>query len=62
MTFTLTCISSDLEFWLVNNTSICENSELKVFQKTFFFFVKYVGNWPNDLLTTNVYQALESCW
>ena len=43
--FILSCISSDLEFWSVNETSIHENSELKVFKK-----IKFLGeisnNWP----------------
>ena len=47
--FILSSISSCLEFWLVNHTSIYENSELNVFKN-----VKFVGeissNWQNDLL------------
>ena len=56
----LSSISSGLEFWSVNHTSIYENSESKVFKG-----IKLLGeiyNWPNDLLGTNVYKTLESCW
>ena len=58
--FVLSFISSSLEFWSANHTSIYENSELKVFKN-----VKVLGeisnNWPNHLLETNVYKTLESC-
>ena len=54
-------ISSGLEFWSVNNTSVYENSELKVF-KNIKFFGEVFSNWPNDLLGTKVYKTLESCW
>ena len=37
--FTLYSISSDLEFWLVNQTSICKYSESKVSKNS--FWVKY---------------------
>ena len=57
----LSSISSGLEFWSVNHNSIYENSELKVFNN-----IKCLGeifnNWPNYLLGTNAYKALESCW
>ena len=33
--FTLSSISSGLELWLVNQTSICEYSESKVSKNTF---------------------------
>ena len=33
VTFILSSISSDLEFWSVNHTLIYENSDLKVFKK-----------------------------
>ena len=59
--FILTSISSDLEFLLVNHTSIYENSELKVF-KYINFLDEIPNNWPNDLLGTNVQKTLESCW
>ena len=57
----LSSIPSGLQFWSVNPTSIYENSELKTFKN-----IKLLGeisnNWPNDLLQTNVYKALEFCW
>ena len=38
-----------------------ENSKLNVFTN-----IKFLGeisnNWPYDLLGTNVYKTLESCW
>ena len=56
--FILWFISSGLELWSANYTSIYENSELKVFKNT-----KFLGNnWPNDLLVINVYVTLEYCW
>ena len=59
--FILSSVSSSLEFWSVNYTSICENSELKVF-KNVRFFGEISSNWPNDLLERNVYKTLKSCW
>ena len=59
--FLLSSISSSLEFWSVNYTSIKENSELKVF-KNIIFFGEISNNWPNNLLGTNVYKILESYW
>ena len=38
-----------------------ENSEQQVF-KNIKFFGEISDNWPNDLLGTNVYKTLESCW
>ena len=58
--FILSYISSGLEFWSVNHTSIYENSELKVF-KNIKFLGKNLNNPPNDLLRTNVYKILELC-
>ena len=58
--FLLSSISSSLEFWSVNYTSIKENSELKVFKNIFFGEIS--NNWPNNLLGTNVYKILESYW
>ena len=34
--YSLSSISSGLEFWSANHTSIYENSELKVFKKIFW--------------------------
>ena len=51
--FILCYLSSGLEVWSVNHNSIHENFELKVV---------IFNDWPNDLLGTNVYNTLESCW
>ena len=59
--FILSSISRGLEFWSVNQTSIYENSESKVF-KNIKFLSEIINNWPNDLLGTNVYKTLEFCW
>ena len=59
--FILSSISSSLEFWSVNHTSINENSTLNVF-KNITFFGEISGNWPNNLLIINVFKALESYW
>ena len=56
----LSSISSGLEFWLVNDISLHENSELKVFKKL-KIFGEIFSNWPNDLLGTKVYKTLEFC-
>ena len=58
--FILSYISSGLEFWSVNHTSIYENSELKVFKK-FKLLGEIFNNWPNDLWGTNVCKILELC-
>ena len=58
--FILSSISSCLEFWSVNHTSIYENSELKIL-KNITFLGKISSNSPNDLLGINVYKTLESC-
>ena len=42
VTFILSHASISLEFWSVNNTSIYENSELKVFKNIQFLGVKYL--------------------
>ena len=59
--FILSSTSSSLEFWLVNHTSIYENSELNVY-KNIKFLGEISSNWPNYLLETHVYKTLESCW
>ena len=59
--FTLSSISSGLEFWSLNHTPINENSESKIF-KNIKFFGEISNNWPNHLLGTNVYKTLEFCW
>ena len=55
--FALSSVSSGLEFWSVNHTSIYENSEFKVF-KNIKFLGEISNNWPNNLLGTNVYKTL----
>ena len=59
--FILSSISSCLEFWSKNHSSIYENPDLKVFKK-----IKVMGEisnyWLKDLLETNVYKTLESFW
>ena len=59
--FILSSVSSGVEFWSVNHTSVYESSELKVF-KNIKFLGEISNNWSNDLLRTNVYKTPESCW
>ena len=59
--FILSSTCSGLEFWSLDHTSIHENSELNVF-KNIKFFGEISNNWANDILGTNVYKTLESCW
>ena len=59
--FILSSISRGLEFWLINLTSIYDNSELNAF-KNIKFLREIFSNSPNSLLGTNVYKSLESCW
>ena len=59
--FISSSISSCLEFWSVNHTSIYEYSELKVF-KNIKFFGEICSNWPKDVLGANVYKTIESWW
>ena len=58
--FILTSMSSDLELWSANHTSIYENSESKVL-KSIKSSGEISNNWPNDLLGINEYKALEFC-
>ena len=55
VTFILSFISSSLEFWSGNHTSIYENSKLNVFKN-----IKVSGEistiWPNNLLGINVWK------
>ena len=53
----LSSISSGLEFWTLNDTSIHEISESKVFNNVTFFGETF-SNWPNDLLGTKVYSVI----
>ena len=59
--FILSSISNSLEFWSVNHTLICENSEPYVF-KNIRFSGETFNNWPNNLLEINVYKTLKFCW
>ena len=61
MMFILSSISSGSELRSVNDTSIYENSELKLF-KNVNLFRETSSNWTNDLLRTRVYKTLDSCW
>ena len=58
--FILSTISTGLEFWSVDQTSIYQNYESNVLKN-----IKLLGgksnNWPNELLGTNVYKTLEFC-
>ena len=46
--FILSSISSSLDFWSVNHTSIYENYESKIF-KNLKFLGEISNNWSNDL-------------
>ena len=59
--FILFSISSGLEFWSVNHTSIYGNSELKVF-KNIKFLGEISNNWLNDIFGKNGCKTLDSCW
>ena len=59
--FILSFISNDWLFWFANHTSIAWNSELNVFRKI-WLFGEIFNRLPNDLLGTNLYKTLESCW
>ena len=63
--FILYSISSGLDFWSVNQTSIYENSELNFFKNT-KFLGEISNNWPNDFLAANVARLLNladnPCW
>ena len=53
----LSFVSSGLEFWSANHTSIYENSESKAFLRI-KFLCEASNNWPNVFLETNVYKLL----
>ena len=55
--FILSSLSSGLEFWSVNHTSIYENPELDVFRNV-EFLGQMSNNWLNDLFGINVYKTL----
>ena len=50
--FILSSVSNGLKLWLVNNTSVYENSESNVF-KNIKFLSETSSNWANDLFGTN---------
>ena len=58
--FISSSISIGLEYWSVNHTSLCNKTELKVFENR-----KCLGETSNnrlsDLLGTNVCKTIESC-
>ena len=55
--YILSYLSSSLEFWSVNHMKI----QLKVF-KNKKVLNKISINWRKDLLGTNLYKILQSCW
>ena len=55
--FVLSSISSGLESWSVNYTSIYENLN-QMFLKLWNFLGEISNKWPNNLLGTNVYKTL----
>ena len=57
MMFILSSISSGLQFWSINRTSIFENSELK-----YEVLGEISNNWPNESLRKIVHKTLESFW
>ena len=57
--FILACVSSRLEFWSVNETSIYENSELR-FLKNIKFLCEVSNNSAKDLLGKSEYKTLKS--
>ena len=59
--FILCFISSGLECWSVNHTSIYEDSESNVF-KNRKFLGEIFNDLLNDLLGTDVYKTLEYYW
>ena len=54
-------IDSSLEFWSVNLTWLCKNSESEGFKKI-KVSVEISNNWTNNLLAINVYKPLKFCW
>ena len=58
--FILSSISSGLEVWSVNHTSIYANSESEVF-KNIFFLVKYLII-DKIIYEEQMYKTLEFCW
>ena len=54
MIFILSFISSGLEFWSVNHTSIYENSD-SIVLRNIKYLAEISNNRPYNLLGTNVY-------
>ena len=59
--FILSYLSSGLEFWSVNHTSISEKRWSKLYQNI-TFLGEIANNLSNDLLIINVYKNIEPCW
>ena len=57
----LSSISSGLEFWSGNHTSMNEKPESKDL-KNIKFVCEISNNRENDLLGKSLYKTLESCW
>ena len=53
----LSSVSTGSEFWSVNNTSMYENSESKIF-KNRKFSGEISNNWPKYFLGTNLCKTL----
>ena len=64
--FILSFVSSSLEFWSVNHTSIYEKSKLKVFENVKFFLVKYliIGQmiYSKQMCTRLLNHSDNHCW
>ena len=62
----LSSMSSGLEFWSLNHTSIYENSKLKVFKNIKFLGINFIDkiskHWVKYLLGKNAYNTFESYW
>ena len=62
--FILTFVSSGLEFYSVNHTSVNENSELRIFKNIELLEISNI--WPNGLFETNFRRLLNHvdnrCW
>ena len=55
----MSSICSGLEFWSVNLTSVCENSESKTFKNVNTWY-DICNNWSVDLLGANSYKVYEA--
>ena len=59
--FILAPVSSSLDFWWVNHTSMYEHSESNVF-KSIKFLGEISNNWLNDLFGTIAHKTFEFYW